>query len=131
MLPLVYRERYSLFRQGLRQLDELVTAEAIAPTDNTNGGFQAPVTELQSFFQAELLTLAGDDLAPAVEQRLQSFQVEINKQLRLLGMDVLFLKSARQVTTIAQRRSQMGDRVQLLIQYCDALVGSEAQGDGE
>jgi len=63
-----------------------------------------------------------------VEQRLQSFQVEINKQLRLLGMDVLFLKSARQVTTIAQRRSQMGDRVQILIQYCDAVLGFQEQG---
>jgi len=128
MLPLVYEERYTAFRQGLRRLSELVSERAIAPIDKADVGFQTPVGELQIFFQEQLLSLTGDALAPEVEQRLQALQVEINKQLRLLGMDALFLQSARQPATVEQRRSQMGDRVQILIRYCDAVLGFQEQG---
>jgi len=130
MLPLVYEERYTAFRQGLRRLSELVSERAIAPIDKADVGFQTPVGELQIFFQEQLLSLTGDALAPEVEQRLQALQVEINKQLRLLGMDALFLQSARQPATVEQRRSQMGDRVQILLRYCDAVLGSQEQGKG-
>ena len=55
---------------------------------------------------------------PEVTGLEQSLQVEIHKQLRLLEMDGAFLRTARQATTVAQRRSAMLDRVVLLRSYC-------------
>jgi len=41
-------------------------------------------------------------------------------------MDILFLQTARQPETVRQRTEQMGDRLRLLMRYCDAVLGEEA-----
>lgn len=64
----------------------------------------------------------------------QSLQVEIHKQLRLLEMDWAFLRTARQVATVNQRRSAMLDRVGVLMGYCTtgiSLRAASVVGQGE
>jgi hypothetical protein len=53
----------------------------------------------------------------------QAIHVEINKQLRLLNTDVLFLRSAKQAVTQDQRLQQMRDRLTLLARYCEMILG--------
>jgi polyhydroxyalkanoate synthesis regulator protein len=92
-------------------------------------GDRTPFPELQSswrrvqeIFQEQLLALPDGELEPEMAAKVQSFQTEINKQLRLLSTDMPFLQAARQAETVARRREQMGDRIQLLLRYCDAVL---------
>jgi hypothetical protein len=61
----------------------------------------------------------------AGEDKVQSYQTEINKQLRLLEIDLMFLRTARQAATTGQRWKMVSDRLQLLIIYCDALLSQD------
>lgn len=78
--------------------------------------------KIQHFFQSQVANLNPDLLSPEVRSRVGSYQTEVNKQLRLLGTDLMFLKSARQASTAEQRRTQIRDRLETLIGYCKALL---------
>lgn len=86
---------------------------------------QSAFLEAQQLFQMQMMSLAMDELEPAIATKLQSIQIEINKQLRLLAMDVMFLQTARKSVTAQQRQAQMGDRIQLLLNYCQAILEME------
>ncbi|GAB4370565.1 MAG: hypothetical protein Kow00121_11380 [Elainellaceae cyanobacterium] len=80
--------------------------------------------EAQQAFQ-QILALDLEGLEPAMAMKLQSYQTEINRLLRLLGMDVMFLQAARQSATNSQRQQQMGDRLGQLRQFCEAVLEAE------
>ncbi|TVP69824.1 MAG: hypothetical protein EA342_02715 [Leptolyngbya sp. LCM1.Bin17] len=75
--------------------------------------------EAQQQFQTQVLPL-GDraDAAP----NLQPILTEMNRTFRLLGMDVAFLQAARQSVTAQQRQQQLGDKLQRLLDFCQALA---------
>ncbi|MGG6270582.1 heterocyst frequency control protein PatD [Leptolyngbya sp. AN03gr2] len=77
------------------------------------------IRSLQKFFQDEIQSIESD------EYQLHSVLVEINKQMRLLSMDGMFLQTARQADTIETRIGQIRDRIQLLNQYCSVILGTE------
>lgn len=118
MLPDLYREPYTVFQSQLEQLQQNIGQVSPDPR-----ALQTQFLETQRCFQDRILSLNEEALAPEVSGKIQSIQTEINKQLRLLAMDVLFLQSARQSATAQQRQKQMGDRLQLLRQYCEAVLG--------
>jgi hypothetical protein len=77
------------------------------------------IQAIDSHFREHILTgtTATDD------HPHQAIYVEINKQLRLLKTDMLFLQSAKQAATQAQRVQQMRDRLTLLERYCEMILG--------
>jgi len=105
-----YRQHYEEMRERVCQL------QAIAARRLEVAEFEAV------FLQVEQIdSLADEDL----ELKVQSYQTEINKQLRLLKIDLMFLKSARQPATSEQRWNLMGDRLHLLMVYCEALLSQD------
>jgi 2-hydroxychromene-2-carboxylate isomerase len=88
-------------------------------------------TALQPAFQAlqrssqALLALDPSQLETAIAAKVQSYQTEISRLVRLLGMDILFLQAARQSATTQQRAQQASDRISQLLQYCDAVLEGE------
>lgn len=72
------------------------------------------IQAIAAYFQTQLLPLS-DTLNPAI-------LVEINKQLRLLKTDSLFLRSAQQSVIQTQRLQQMRDRLTLLERYCEMMA---------
>lgn len=112
MIPEAHRQHYQVLGQALAQLG-VVTAD---PTR-----LKAAISPLQQQFQ-QIVALGVEDLDPATAQRVYACQVEIDKQLRLLSMDAMFLQAARQSTTAQQRQQQVRDRIQTLIGYCQAMV---------
>lgn len=117
MLPELYRQRYQEFWQALQRLTAIATQQN--PDAQT---LQEQFLAVQQFFQVQLVSLALEGLNPAQAAQVQSYQTEINKQLRLLGMDVMFLQAARRSATAQQRQAQMQERIGLLGKYCDALL---------
>jgi hypothetical protein len=83
---------------------------------------QRSVDTLQDIFTACLAMIEHHALEQITADRLQALNVEINKQLKLLRMDCLFLQTAKQPATIAQRQAQMLKRLDLLKAYGEAIL---------
>lgn len=81
--------------------------------------FEPNWRSLQKVFSEEIQSMESDDY------RTHSVLVELKKQMRLLGMDAMFLKTARQVETVQGRVGQIRDRVALLMNYCAVLLESD------
>lgn len=72
----------------------------------------------QQQFQAQVLPL-GDRPEGA---NLQPILTEMNRTFRLLAMDIAFLQTAKQSLTVQQRQRQLGEKVQQLQGFCEALA---------
>jgi hypothetical protein len=75
--------------------------------------------QLQQLLQSDKTVDQAEELFIAQAQPLQT---EINKQLRLLETDLIFLKAARQPATLQQRHQQIQTRLTLLLRYCEAIL---------
>lgn len=120
MLPPAYRNHYQALRTTLANLMLNLGQDRQNPVD-----LKSDFWEAQQYFQTQVATLEVDGLAPALQSQLGSYCTEINKQLRLLATDWLFLSAARQPQRIEQRKVQIRERLQLLLTYCDALLASD------
>ncbi|WP_416676191.1 heterocyst frequency control protein PatD [Egbenema bharatensis] len=116
MLPETYQQAYTAFERSLEQFSG-VFRDPNSPKPLIHKSFQA----VQQSFQT-VLDLGLDGLDPQQSTNAQSYYTEINKQLRLLGMDVMFLQASRQSATSTQRQQQMGERLERLRVYCEALL---------
>jgi hypothetical protein len=117
MLPNLHYQRYQKFKQALEQLQQTAAGVQL-DTPRLRQNF----LETQQFFQQQIVSLDTGDLEPDSQPRVCSYQTEMSKQLRLLGMDVMFLQAARLPQTTIARHLQLSDRIQTLISYCDALL---------
>jgi hypothetical protein len=116
MLPNLHRQRYQEFLEVLEQLQTAASIQLDPPK------LRHAFLEAQQFFQQQVVTLDAGELEPSHEPRVRSYQTEMSKQLRLLGMDVMFFQAARQKETAIARQRQLGDRLKTLISYCDAIL---------
>ncbi len=117
MLPNIHHQRYQELKQALDQLQQTAAgAQLDAPR------LRQSFLLTQQFFQQQIVSLDAGDLEPALEPRVRSYQTEMSKQLRLLGMDVIFLQAARQPGTVQERQMQLRDRIQTLQRYCDTIL---------
>jgi hypothetical protein len=111
------REKYHTLTMLLKQLHSDVTTSEVDQSE-----LRLRVTSLQQFFQQQILPLVNNDTDSNNENRIQSYQTEISKQLRLLEIDVLFFQGARQASTAKNRFQAIGDRLTTLIEYCNAIM---------
>jgi hypothetical protein len=74
------------------------------------------VAQLQEFFVQQIAPLVD------ANSREQSYKTEINKQLRLLEVDMMFLQGAKQLTTLQARLKTIEERLNTLIRYCQAII---------
>lgn len=114
MLTAPYRQAFLALHQAIDRLTQLI---------DEGGLTSATLEAAQQVFQTQVLTLNLDDLDSTIAAKLQSIQTEIAKQFRLLSADVVFLQAARQSATATQRKAQIRDRLTLLRQYCEGMLG--------
>ncbi len=153
MVPSEHRQHYERLQQALEQLR---TAAGLGGGDHGSEGkgtqpqpigacigspaaivsgttsadaLMGAVAAMTQPFQQQILALPWAEMDEAIALRLQSIQTEISKQLRLLAMDTMFLKTARQPETSQQRRQQIGDRLDLLLRYCEAILATDLDID--
>lgn len=65
---------------------------------------------------------SNDTSHNSAEVWIVAIQVEIDKQLRLLSLDQMFLNTARQTSTLRQRFQQIHGRLDLLASYGQAIL---------
>ena len=120
MLPQHYQDRYQTLSQFLQVLQHQVTQ---ANPDLME--LRSQFLETQQWFQQKIIVIEIDDqLAAADESTVRSHNTEINKYLRLLGMDLTFLQAAKQPATVQQRQAQIRDRIQTLLTFCQNVLNS-------
>lgn len=78
--------------------------------------------EIQETFEQQIMTLTPSASTANFLAIWQSYLTEMHRQMRLIAIDLRFLKAARQTTTAQTRRKQTRERLQILIQYCDAIL---------
>lgn len=117
MLPPSHSQNYREFKLNLEELKDVLSQDTV---DRSH--LKSSVVKLQDFFQNQILALDLNQLETTLEHQVQSVQVEINKQLKLLAMDSLFLQAAKQPATAQQRIQQAHDRLTLLLRYCEMLL---------
>ena len=117
MLPPLLHQSYGEFQQLLQQLHAGATNPELEVAV-LQSGFQ----DVKGLFESQIANLNGDDLPPDDTSRWQSVQTEIRKQMRLLETDMMFLQVARSSATLQTRLVGVCDRLNTLIQYCQALL---------
>ena len=120
MLPKSHNQACQEFLTALLRLREHLSASSLDA-----GSLQEKLRQLQQFFQERIISLPDDGLEGSAASRWQSIQTEMHRTLRLLGTDILFLRSSRQATTTEQRLGTIGDRLSQLIGYCQAIVSPD------
>ncbi len=105
------------FQERLKRLQtDLESANTAYPV------LQSQWHEIQDAFEQKIMTLHPSASTPNILPIWQSYLTEIHKQIRLIAIDLRFLKAARQSTTAQTRRTQTSERLEMLIQYCDAIL---------
>lgn len=114
--------------KDLRMLQQIVSAmetdltglqQAVTQSNPNPRTIQQLFLKTQQRFQSQLLPTASADGGQQVQ--IQPILTEMNRTLRLLGMDVAFLQAARQSTKVQQRQKQMCDRITQLQNFCIGL----------
>jgi Mg2+ and Co2+ transporter CorA len=127
------------YYQAYQQLEQLLQQfqAALGQAETPTAELRTTVLDMQHRFQSQILPLAAtlESTEDRTEDRnrIDALQLEINKQLRLLETDTLFLQAARQPETAQQRKQQMQSRLEMLLRYCDgilALVTGVENGPG-
>ncbi|MBD2777020.1 heterocyst frequency control protein PatD [Iningainema tapete] len=114
-------ENYHVFAILIDELREYVNKS----THNA-AELRQRLASLQQFFQQQIVPLNNEaDSYP--QSRIQSYQTEISKQLRLLEIDVMFFQGARQASTAQHRLNAISDRLTTLTEYCKAIMPQDSQ----
>ncbi|MCU0532955.1 MAG: heterocyst frequency control protein PatD [Hydrococcus sp. Prado102] len=120
MLPTSHQISYQKFLEALLTLQE----EIDSPNSRVTA-LSEKLQQVKQVFQKEVMPLESDELQGDLAFRFASVQTEIHRALRLLGTDILFLRSSKQVATSQQRLSVVRDRVNQIIGYCQVMLTFE------
>jgi hypothetical protein len=104
--------------QTYQQFQQMIRGCQSGLATDTRSSIHKTVQAIEAFFRDQILLYSPDD------DPHHSINVEINKQLRLLKTDCLFLRSAKQTHVVEQRLQQIGDRLTLLERYCAMILGN-------
>ena len=120
MASVSYQQIFKAFSLRLTELQQAATQANPGATS-----LQSHFLGVQQAFQHQILAFEDTTLEAVDQSRIQAYCTEMNKQMRLLGMDIAFLQAARQPVTVQQRQAQIRDRIMRLMDYCKALLGEE------
>ncbi|MBD2178724.1 heterocyst frequency control protein PatD [Pseudanabaena sp. FACHB-1998] len=97
------------------RLESLQTAIASQPepAPAIAQDWQRSLKEIQAFFQQQIVNTSLEVTPPHL-----SLQVEIDKQLKMLGVDLSMLQTSRSLATWQKRHQQISDRFVTLQKYC-------------
>lgn len=118
MLAPTHRHHYHEFLTALEQLHHTAEKTANLQSDLLIAHFQ----EVQQIFTSPVKNLSGDEANAELGSRMQSYLTEIDRLMRLLQMDIMFLQAARNPATVQQRLSATRDRIKNLIGFAEAIL---------
>ena len=100
---------------------QLFTLLSNLPTDFMPS-LKVSLSQALELFESEIITQDVDLLPDPIAGKMRSYLTESHRLLRLLPLDVMFIATARNPTTIEQRRQAYQDKLNLLLKYCQAAI---------
>jgi hypothetical protein len=100
---------------------QLFTLLSNLPTDSIPD-LKASLNRSIEFFESEILPQHIDSLPDPIAGKMRSYLTESHRLLRLLSIDVMFLATARNPIVIKQRSQSYQEKLDLLCQYCQAVI---------
>lgn len=73
-------------------------------------------------FESHILPQDLDRLPDPIAGKMRSYLTESHRLLRLLPIDLTFIAAARNPATLQQRRQAYQGKLDLLLQYCQAVI---------
>ncbi|MFP4009987.1 MAG: heterocyst frequency control protein PatD [Spirulinaceae cyanobacterium] len=116
MLPISHQQSYTELTAALENLKNAIAAPQREPQI-----LEDCDRKVQQVYQDRIVTLTAESVDGAIASRWQSLQTEINRSLRLLQTDIIFLKASRQSQTTQQRLGACLTRIDQLMKYCQEL----------
>jgi hypothetical protein len=117
MLPTSHQKAYQKLLNALLALHEQIDSPNLRLSL-----IQEKFQQLQQVFQNEVMPLGSEELEGMIASRFQSVQTEMHRALRLLGTDLLFLRSSKQAATSEQRLTTLRDRLSQMRDYCQVIL---------
>ncbi len=106
----------------LHRLQKMVQPITIDSTCADAGEVYSQMVQLQQHFQAILAKLAATSLTPEVEQRLRPYQTEAHRLFRLLGVEAMKLRAAKQSATLVKGRAHITTQLSKLQPFIQAIA---------
>jgi hypothetical protein len=103
-------------REFLQSLEELQS--------QSEGWQPQAFAKAQEIFASKIINCGTEGLDPASATKVRSYLTEIHKQMRLLQIDLAFLRSARADATTQARQTRARDRLNTLMAYSQTLLRS-------
>ena len=115
-----------VFLEELSELQKEVISSAEAESSFNASAAQTQMIQLQQHFQKIIAAIAITSTYPRSdperEQRLRPYQTEAHRLLRLMGIEAMKLKTAKQPKTIAKGRSQLTAQLNQLQPFAQAIA---------
>jgi len=117
MIPEALRQHCLTLQNQVGDLRSQLGAETAS-----GAGFKLALEPINQTFQTQLQLFDGFAGDANLAQQIQTIHTELNKQIRLLSVELTFLQSARQPATRQQRLAQVHDRLDQIQSYCTVLL---------
>jgi hypothetical protein len=100
---------------------KLLTLLAELPPDS-RPDLKSCLDRVIELFDREILTQSTDELPDPIAAKMRSYLTESHRLLRLLPIDVMLMEAARSPLNSQQRRQSYQAKLDLLCQYCQAVI---------
>jgi hypothetical protein len=100
---------------------QLFTLLSNLPTDSIPD-LKASLSGSIEFFETQILPQNIDNLPDPIAGKMRSYLTESHRLLKLLSIDTMFIAAARNPITVQQRRQSYQDKLDLVLQYCQAVI---------
>jgi hypothetical protein len=100
---------------------QLFTLLANLPTESIPD-LKVSLGKVIELFETDILTQNIDHLPDPIAGKMRSYLTESHRLLRLLSIDLMFIATARNPATIQQRRQSYQAKLDLLLEYCQAVI---------
>jgi hypothetical protein len=101
---------------------QLFTLLSELPTDSIPA-LKISLARSIEFFESTILPQDLDNLPDPIAGKMRSYLTETHRLLRLLPIDLTFIAAARNPDTIQHRRQAYQEKLDLLLRYCQAVIG--------
>ena len=91
------------------------------PADS-NSDLKVSLDKAIELYESKIISQDLDGLPDPIAGKMQSYVTESHRLLRLLSIDVMLMATARTSVTSLQRRQAYQDKLDLLLQYCQAVL---------
>jgi hypothetical protein len=100
---------------------QLFTLLSSLPTDSLPD-LRVSLSGSIEFFESTIFPQDLDSLPDPIAGKMRSYLTESHRLLRLLAIDLTFIAAARNPDTLQQRRQAYQEKLDLLLQYCQAVI---------